>query len=584
MIAKRYTPHFSIYHKLVLTFLIIIMPLYWIGIKINEAGASQFKVEISKSMQSKVHFYLSSLELEFSKTIKQLQQYTADEDLEKLSLTSKIMTEVEKKDAIIRLQKRLILVRDANSYILNVSAYIPQINKVISANNLYETMNQDEWKAFQAITDLSSSPFFNWNDRIFINLAFPEQLVMEKRDPNYVLCIEISQNALLKMLQQFPIEGNGSVMIVSDQLDWYISNVNDPSIMDKFKELIRGKEMENSKSAGIHSLRKGEQNNMVSFEKSGTLGITLMMSVPEKEVLKPLSQFNNWFWMLSVVSVFIIVIASYWIYQLIHQPLSKLVRAFRNLEKGDFELSIQHKSKDEFSYLYRQFNSTVQKLKTLIEEVYEQKYRVHLAELRQLQSQINPHFLYNSFYNLYRMAKMQEMEKVAHLTQNLGKYFHFITKSADEVKLEEEIQNARAYVEIQCIRFEDHIYVEFPDPPQDTQGLYVPKLILQPLIENCYKHGLEDLQRKGLISIQMDVNEHLLHIHIEDNGDPVTDESLHMLKSVQTNSKLDNEGSGILNVYRRLKMKFGNEGDLVISRSGLGGLKVTITIPIRGNT
>lgn len=139
---------------------------------------------------------------------------------------------------------------------------------------------------------------------------------------------------------------------------------------------------------------------------------------------------------------------------MIHQPLKNLIQNFRNIEKGNFDIALKYPLNDEFGYLYDQFNSTVHQLDILVHEVYEQQYRVSLSELRHLQSQINPHFLYNTYFILYRMAKLRDHENLILLANYLGEYFQFITRDgAAEIPFEKEAKHAKNYLDIQTMRF-----------------------------------------------------------------------------------------------------------------------------------
>ncbi|PIB49060.1 hypothetical protein AOA60_29080, partial [Pseudomonas sp. 2822-17] len=119
-------------------------------------------------------------------------------------------------------------------------------------------------------------------------------------------------------------------------------------------------------------------------------------------------------------------------------------------EKGGLDQPIEHSKKDEFGFLYDRYNKMMRRLKVLIDQDYKQKMMMQKAELKQLQSQINPHFLYNSFFILNSLAKIEDTERIELFTNMLGEYFRFITKNGEsEVPLVDEIKHARTYTEIQ---------------------------------------------------------------------------------------------------------------------------------------
>jgi two-component system sensor histidine kinase YesM len=216
----------------------------------------------------------------------------------------------------------------------------------------------------------------------------------------------------------------------------------------------------------------------------------------------------------------------------------------------------------------------------MIYEVYEQKYRVQHAELKQLQSQINPHFMYNSLFILYRLSTKTGDETLIRFSKYLGDYFEFITRnSRDEVSLQEEVRHSRNYVEVQLIRFSNQIHVEFEELPPAFNNVQVPRIILQPVMENAYKYALEPKERDALLRIHFIVEPHGLIIVVEDNGEVIDAVAVEQLQQRLNSNDPTEETSGIVNVHRRLQYLFGPEYGLSVSVSPIGGLRVTIKIP-----
>lgn len=127
-----------------------------------------------------------------------------------------------------------------------------------------------------------------------------------------------------------------------------------------------------------------------------------------------------------------------------------------------------------------------------IETNLQQKILVSQSNLKQLQSQISPHFMYNSYYVLYRMIRRGDQENSLHLAEYLGSFYHYITRNADDEKhLSEEIEHAENYARIQKYRFRDNLHVEIAKPDECIADVYVPRLILQPILENAFKYAYE---------------------------------------------------------------------------------------------
>ena len=215
------------------------------------------------------------------------------------------------------------------------------------------------------------------------------------------------------------------------------------------------------------------------------------------------------------------------------------------------------------------------KLKAALEQSYKNKVLIYQAEIKYLQAQVNPHFLYNSFYHLYRMAKMEDNEGVAEMSRRLSSYYRYITRSdQNEVPLEMEYQNIVDYTDIQTIRFGDRIQVELEPLPDAYKNLTVPRFVLQPLFENAYYHGVEK-QQSGRIRLQFRPEPGALVILVENNG-ACTDEELAAITQYLSRSEEGEKITALKNVKGRMRLL---GGDLSISRGSLGGFCAALTLP-----
>lgn len=219
-------------------------------------------------------------------------------------------------------------------------------------------------------------------------------------------------------------------------------------------------------------------------------------------------------------------------------------------------------------------------LENNIETNLQQKILVSQSNLKQLQSQISPHFMYNSYYVLYRMIRRGDQENSLHLAEYLGSFYHYITRNADDEKhLSEEIEHAENYARIQKYRFRDNLHVEIAKPDECIADVYVPRLILQPILENAFKYAYEsgngDPMRLELgYEIRSDRD---FDIIIENSGE-ISDETLQSLNEKLQSTDMQMETTAIININRRLKLYFGDKSGLLVGRSELGGLKVIVHV------
>lgn len=266
-------------------------------------------------------------------------------------------------------------------------------------------------------------------------------------------------------------------------------------------------------------------------------------------------------------------------YGQIKQPLEGLIKAFKTVEQGNFEINIECNSNRELMYLYSSFNSMVKQIKNLIDQVYKQKILYQKSELKQLQSQINPHFLYNSYFVLYDMAVNEDYENLADFARHMGTYFQYITRNSLQfARLYEEVEHARIYANFQARRFRNRIKMYFEDLPECLHDRIVPKVILQPVIENAYEHGLKNKISDGLLKISFEYTDHSFDIIVEDNGDDLRDDDIRSLQNLLMNDDDSMECTGLVNIHRRIVLSCGAGSGVSVSRGEWGGLKVVLHI------
>lgn len=221
----------------------------------------------------------------------------------------------------------------------------------------------------------------------------------------------------------------------------------------------------------------------------------------------------------------------------------------------------------------------------------EELNKLHLlqrrVELSSLQSQINPHFLYNTLDSIRSKALLDGQEEIASMTEILSRFFRYcISNDGALVKVREEVKHINDYYYIQKYRFEDRMSMELIMEEDEIQELYLPKMTLQPLVENAMIHGLEKLARQGVVTIRLFATEKKLLISIADNGAGMEHDELRRLNEKMESQLFDAEKKGkrhngiaLTNVNTRIKLTFGKEYGIHY-RSKLGsGTEGLITLP-----
>lgn len=571
---------FSIFNKLVVAFLVVISPLYVLGSFINEKGAQTIKSEITNSLKQQANFYLMSLENEFERMAILQREFMNDEDLESLSMLAERMSNYERLSAMKKLHTRLSLIKASSMYISVARAYIPAVSRTVSSNRLVDPLDQVQIDQLKEDAFRSAPPFVYSDNRMYIREYYPTPFNLDKQNPAFILELEISIPALQRYLQQLPGHAGGGAILIHE--DAVIVSEQDRLQDDH----IRKGAGDAKPSADNVSLSLQNKDYLTVTMESAKLNSSMVVYVPEQEIMGPIQRYRVYLFLISGISLVTLIVFAYWIYRIIHRPLRKLVGAFRKVEAGILQVEIKHNSRDEFQYLYERFNNMAAHLNKLIYEVYEQQIHLQKSELKQLQSQINPHFLYNSFYLLYRMTKAEDYENSTRFTKYLGDYFQYITRNGkEEVRLEEEFHHVKVYTEIQSIRFHDRIHVLLQDVPERYRDLALPRLILQPIVENAYQHGFASSTENCRLVIRMEETRStdgtpLLHVIVQDNGNGLTHEELEKWSQLFKPELPAAEVTGMLNVHRRLRLKYGEAAKLMVENAEPSGLTVTLVIPV----
>jgi two-component system, sensor histidine kinase YesM len=223
-----------------------------------------------------------------------------------------------------------------------------------------------------------------------------------------------------------------------------------------------------------------------------------------------------------------------------------------------------------------------EEIQNLIEMVLAEQIQTRDAKLKHLQAQINPHFLYNCLGFIINMTKLNKKEAVLAMSHNLSDYYRYTIRLGDDmVTIEDEILLVKNYLEILNLRsFPIELTCHIPD---DLMELSIPRLLLQPLIENSCIHGIEPLDQTGKIEIRCVETEGVLKISVGDNGVGLTDQKIGELKIMINQPQKLVTNYGIWNVYHRLLFTYGETAKLELSHSNLGGLQVALSFELNGD-
>lgn len=377
-----------------------------------------------------------------------------------------------------------------------------------------------------------------------------------------------------------------------------IYSENDPlNISDKpyiFKDVINNKNniVNGNKVTDINGSK-----NLVLVYDIPEIESKIISFVPEKELFSEVSEVRKKVIFFLVIANALLAVLFLLIIRNITQPVKKLVNFMNSVKSGNIrnmKNKVQLEGYSEIHVLSHEFNEMMGEISNLTHrlletssKLYEAEIVKEKAELAFLRSQINPHFLYNTFEVIKGIASEENNETIYEMTRALAMIFRYSVNGSNEVLLDEEIKIIQAYVQINKIRFSERIDV-FYEFSGETLNVTVLKMILQPIVENAIFHGLEPKMVKGRLWIGSRISEGKVIIWVKDDGMGIDAEQLQKMQLQFKNpSALEQPGTskksgiGLCNVNNRIKLTYGNEYGLSISSMPDAGTEVNITIPLR---
>ena len=250
------------------------------------------------------------------------------------------------------------------------------------------------------------------------------------------------------------------------------------------------------------------------------------------------------------------------------------------VEKGNLQVELKAKDTDEIGMLYQSFNFMLRNMKALVKEQYENGKAIKSAELKALQAQINPHFLYNTLDLINWEAMDHNAPEIAEISRALARYYKIsLNRGEDIITLNEELRHVETYVQIQNYRFDNRISLHI-DVPEELRSLKIQKIVLQPLVENSILHGMLMLEQgeKGTVTITGWKQSGDLFLTVKDEGVGMP---ASQLRNILTDKPVvDRHGYGIRNIHKRLQLQYGEKYGLHFDSTPGKGTTVTIRIPI----
>jgi len=303
--------------------------------------------------------------------------------------------------------------------------------------------------------------------------------------------------------------------------------------------------------------RDNGEKSICAMVKSSFTGFTLLGISEHAALVADLKQTQWLFTLMLFVMIILEVVFANKIADMLNKPLKRLIDAMKRVGRGDFAARTEADQGDEFFQLNSQFNGMVTQIDELISQVVDEQNHARQSELRALQYQIKPHFMYNTLNSIKYMAIIQGNERVG---KQLSAFIELLeaslNKESDFSTLDFDLQLVKDYVSLQKYRYMGCFSMEY-NISDEAKNCYVPRFLLQPLVENSILHGMDTKRNDNLIKIKANVSGGMLHIEVDDNGKGMTDEQKQKVLHQEADTKRQFNGIGVFNTRERLRLFYG---------------------------
>ena len=498
-------------------------------------------------------------------------------------------TEEETGEERERILSQFVTIRDSRNDIYNIAAVANNGRSVLNdgSDHFTEYINiKDESWYRAALSSSRGIAISSSHVQNAIQESYKWVITLSRALVNYrtgkndgVFFVDLNYSAISELCNNNSLGDKGYIFILDE---------NGNIVYHPKQQLMYGGLMTENidqimSSKSNHFLTK-TGDKLYTISKSDITGWTVVGAIYTSELMKNNKQAQMLYFLVAAVLLLGVTVVSSIISREITKPIRQLRDSMSLVEKGRFDkANVDVTAENEVGSLSKSFNVMTERIHTLMEQnVYEQKQK-RKSELKALQAQINPHFLYNTLDSIIWMSEAGKSEEVVLMTSALARLLRqSISNAKEEVSIGEEIDYVRSYLTIQKMRYKDKLEYSIEMSPE-INHVRIIKLALQPIVENAIYHGLKYKETKGNINIDGYKLGRKAYITISDDGVGMDEETLaHIFDEKQKEHKAN--GVGVPNVQKRLQLYYGEEyGISYISRKGAGTV-ATITVPLDGGT
>ena len=455
------------------------------------------------------------------------------------------------------------------------------INKleIIKQNEIYNDMVIQKGRPLWVLLNNKNQVFITNNKNPKVAMC---RTIYDTNNYNKLGIIVVYVN--ISYLEKFyadNILNNNRSLLLLDSKNQIINYKNLNSKYSITENDLNGMKETLNNSSGKGSVNIANKQTILSYTSIENSGWRLLYLIPKSEFSKTVKSIFNVTLAVIIGCLLISFIISMYISSNLTSPIKKLLKAMKKVNEGDFRRKVDFKYNDEIGTLGKQYNEMIDNISNLIEKVYKLQLKEKEAELKALQAQINPHFLYNTLDTIFWRAEKAKEKDISEMIYALSKIFRLTLNNGNETTLvRAEKEFIQCYLLLQKNRYKDKLTYNI-EMQEEILDFKIPKLILQPFVENAIIYGTEKDDEQSLITIKGVYKNGKINFSIEDNGIGMSEEKLHKLLNISQNQDNVEEkrGYAIYNINQRLALYYNNNYELVINSEVGKGTKILLMIP-----
>lgn len=553
----------STFAKLTTLLAVLVIPTILLYAYSHQVSINVVRSTVEVGQHNRLTFFMSQMDTMVDQLTKYSVIASSDDGIKSYLAERPRSTPMQRIDSQQRIMDMLNMQIATSSWDSQILMYLTKYQELLttdlSAKYDAEYLAQARMQDWSYHHDSQGQAYFSW----MRTPASSKDLVVE---------IRFTDQNVINMLNRLKQDGDSEPFLYAPGRPVIASSTSVSETVQLAVDALRDIQLGDQ---GSRIVQSGKGKYVMNYVRSGSLGWYLVDFVRLDSVYSPITLSSTLFYISVSLLLVLVLLLTLLLYRNVQRPISRLLHAVRRIRDGQYMTRLQDAPKNEFMYLFHAFNNMAEQIEDLIERVYKESLRSKEATLKQLQSQINPHFLYNCLFYIKNMANLGEKEAVVAMALNLGDYYRYTTRlEKPTAPLEEEVKLVENYLTIQMLRLQRLTFeIEIPE---NMQQLEIPRLLLQPIVENAVIHGVEDQLDFAFIHIHGEIEGSLCKIVIDNNGDGLDRAILAKLRRQIEEPLHEHGGFGLWNIQQRLVTRYGKSSGLSFSESPSGGLRVEL--------